>query len=29
LARPEDIRWGSHYKTLLRIESMRESVIKS
>jgi hypothetical protein len=29
LARPGDIRWGSHYKTLLRIESMRESVIKS
>jgi hypothetical protein len=28
LARPEDTRWGSHYKTLLHIESMWESVIE-
>jgi hypothetical protein len=25
LSRPEDTRWGSHYKTLLRIESMWDS----
>jgi hypothetical protein len=28
LARPGDTRWGSHYKTLLRIESMWDSVIE-
>jgi hypothetical protein len=28
LHRPEDIRWGSRYITLLRIESMWDSVIK-
>jgi hypothetical protein len=28
LSRPGDTRWGSHYKTLLRIESMWESVIE-
>jgi hypothetical protein len=28
LARPEDTRWGSHYKTLLRIESKWDSVIE-
>ena len=28
LARPGDTRWGSHYKTLLRIETMWESVIE-
>jgi hypothetical protein len=28
LARPEDTRWESHYKTLLHIESMWESVIE-
>jgi hypothetical protein len=27
LARPGDTRWGSHYKTLLRIETMWESII--
>jgi hypothetical protein len=26
--RPRDTRWGSHYKTLLRIESMWESIIE-
>jgi hypothetical protein len=28
LARPGDTRWGSHYKTLLRIDSMWDSVIE-
>ena len=28
LARPGDTRWGSHYKTLLRIETMWESIIE-
>jgi hypothetical protein len=28
LARPEDTRWGSHYTTLARIESMWEAVIE-
>jgi hypothetical protein len=28
LARPRDTRWGLHYKTLLRIESMWKSVIE-
>ena len=28
LSRPGDTRWGSHYKTLLRIESMWDSVIE-
>jgi hypothetical protein len=28
LARPGETRWGSHYKTLLRIESMWDSVIE-
>jgi hypothetical protein len=28
LARAGDTRWGSHYKTLLRIESMRDSAIE-
>jgi hypothetical protein len=28
LARPRETRWGSHYKTLLRIESMWDSVIE-
>jgi hypothetical protein len=28
LARAGDTRWGSHYKTLLRIESMWDSVIE-
>ncbi|XP_062224632.1 uncharacterized protein LOC133923227 [Phragmites australis] len=28
LARPGDTRWGSHYKTLFRIESMWDSVIE-
>ena len=28
LSRPGDTRWRSHYKTLLRIESMWESVIE-
>jgi hypothetical protein len=28
IARPGDTRWGSHYKTLLRIESMWDSVIE-
>jgi hypothetical protein len=28
LHRPGDIRWGSHYITLLRIESMWDSVVK-
>jgi hypothetical protein len=28
LVRPREIRWGSHYKTLLRIESMWDSVIE-
>ncbi|XP_025820787.1 zinc finger MYM-type protein 1-like [Panicum hallii] len=28
LARPGDTRWGSHYKILLRIESMWDSVIE-
>ncbi|TVU21929.1 hypothetical protein EJB05_31600, partial [Eragrostis curvula] len=28
LVRPGDTRWGSHYTTLLRIESMWDSVIK-
>ncbi|XP_062230279.1 uncharacterized protein LOC133927984 [Phragmites australis] len=28
LARPRDTRWGSYYKTLLRIESMWDSVIE-
>jgi hypothetical protein len=27
LARPRDTRWGSHYRTLLRIETMWESII--
>jgi hypothetical protein len=26
LARPADTRWGSHYLTLLRLETMRDSV---
>ncbi|XP_044336179.1 zinc finger MYM-type protein 1-like [Triticum aestivum] len=28
LARPGDTRWGSHYKTLVRIESMWDAVIQ-
>jgi hypothetical protein len=28
LARPGDTRWGSHYKTLLRIESMWDPIIE-
>ncbi|WVZ83158.1 hypothetical protein U9M48_030331 [Paspalum notatum var. saurae] len=28
LARPADTRWGSHYKTLLRIETIWESIIE-
>jgi hypothetical protein len=28
VARPGDTRWGSHYRTLLRIESMWDSVIE-
>jgi hypothetical protein len=28
LARPRETRWGSHYKTLIRIESMWDSVIE-
>ena len=28
LARPGDTRWGSHYKTLLRIETMWDSIIE-
>jgi hypothetical protein len=28
LARPRDTRWGSHYKTLLHIETMWESIIE-
>jgi hypothetical protein len=28
LVRPRETRWGSHYKTLLRIESMWDSVIE-
>jgi hypothetical protein len=28
LARPGDTRWGSHYKTLMRIESMWDPVIE-
>jgi hypothetical protein len=28
LARPRETRWGSHYKTLLHIESMWDSVIE-
>ena len=28
LARPGDTRWGSHYTTLIRIESMWEAVVE-